>query len=82
MPVLKYYGPLCDLTGCKSDYTAATSLQEARNFIRQKYGEETLRMARGCTVIVNDKNYNHLRQKKPRFKDEDTIHFFPPLAGG
>jgi len=78
MPLIKYYGNLESLTGRKEETIPYTRLRGILKYIRENHGDKAWKEARRCTVFINHKNYIFHKQINPT----DTVHFFPPLAGG
>jgi len=82
MATFKYFGPLSQYTGKNEEQVPVTTLGEARDYIKKKYGEKTLKAVRRSTVIVNNRNYNSLPRKQRFFGENDIVYFFPPTGGG
>lgn len=89
---LRYFATLQDVTRKKEEVwrEPAETLAELIDALCRKYGSQFSRWistaeegeASLCIVLINGQDYRSLNGLQTRLKEDDTITFFPPIAGG
>ncbi len=82
MIMVKYYGPMQELTGMAAEELEASQVTEVINQIRKKYGKKVAEDAEQCFIMVNGKNAALLKGFRTRLKSGDTVQILPVTGGG
>jgi MoaD family protein len=79
---VRYYASLRNLTGQEENNISARRVRDAINFIKKNYDRRVVDHLAHCSIFINNTSIIFLNGLNTRLKDGDTIHIFPPLAGG
>ena len=79
---IRYYATLRNLTGHEEDLITARRVRDVINFIKKNYDRRASDCLNHCSIFLNNTSIIFLNGLNTRLKDGDTIHIFPPLAGG
>lgn len=84
MPVItvRFYTTLRKKAGTDTFSCTAGSVRDALICVNKHFGDEFMKNVRRCQVFVNGENVIHLKGPRTRLNPEDTVHIFPPAAGG
>lgn len=82
MITVKYYGPLCRLTGVPEEEIEAKRVSEVIKVIARRHGKEAAREAERCFVMVNGKNAALLNGFRTPLKSGDLVQIINLTGGG
>jgi len=80
--LVKLYATLRGFTGEKEISMKADTVEDVFSSLVSSYGEDFQKKLESATVLVNGQNIAHLKGRKTRLQDGDTVSLFPPLGGG
>ena len=79
---VRFYPLLRRKAGAEEFACHADTVRQALSRVHHEFGDDFMQSVRRCQVFVNGDNVIHLRGHNTRLKPGDTIHIFPPAAGG
>ena len=80
--LLKYRGPLRELTGRDADTAEAASVKDALKYIKSTYGADAYSTAKKMLIAVNGKSVLLLSNLRTPLSDGDDVSFLPIAGGG
>lgn len=80
--LLKYRGPLRELTGRDTDTAEVSLVRDALKYIKTAYGAEAYSTARKMLIAVNGKSVLLLNNLHTHLADGDDVSFLPIAGGG
>lgn len=79
---VRFYTTLRKAAGTDEIECSAATVREALDCVKKRFGPEFMKRVRCCQVFVNSENVIHLHGQRTRLAQGDTVHIFPPAAGG
>lgn len=79
---IRFYTLLRKKAGRDEFHCEAATVRRALDAVGKEYGADFMKLVKGCQVFVNSQNAAHQKGGDTPLKEGDTLHIFPPAAGG
>ena len=79
---VKFYTTLRKAAGTDTFACDAGTVRQAVGAVKKEFGADFVKKFRGCQIFLNSQNTAHLKGPSTKLRNGDTLHVFPPAAGG
>nr|WP_317324712.1 MoaD/ThiS family protein [uncultured Flavonifractor sp.] len=82
MALVRYYGRLAELTGCREEGLEGTSVSRLLDQIKKRHGAEALRLAKRSHIIVDSRSAGAGKGFRTPVGADSQVEFIPVCGGG
>lgn len=79
---IRFYTTLRKRAGREEFSCEAATVRRALDAVEKEFGADFMKLVRGCQVFLNGRNTAHQKGGDTPLDGGDTLHIFPPAAGG